>query len=579
MPQIKFKKEFDMLKKFFIPYKKRFYLGTILSLLATAIGSMVPYIYGKITDLAIYKSAEYYLMAQFLLVWLLLTLLGDYLRRLSSKIISLASIKISADIYYDISRLLINLPMHFHKEKKTGKIFRRVIRGTDEVGHLAEAALRNILPQSISLIIALAIVFVVRWELAMLLLLIIVLYVAVTIWRVRPIIKNQEKMWSHWERADHVLMDALSNIHTVKSTASESYEDSRRKRALGRAHNYYYTWVDLWRTLDAWQQTIFTVGFVLLFGCGIFLLSREQITPGELIMFVGYITLISGPLFQLGFLYRQIVTSMVVVERMLDIYKQKPEKEFINSSDIEINGEVEFLNVHFGYKGGNEVLRGISFKINAGQTVALVGRSGVGKTTAMDLLSRYYLPQEGDILIDGHSIKKFTLKSLREQISILPQEVVLFHETIMENIRYSRKDATDKEVIQSAKLANAHDFIEKFPKKYESVVGERGVKLSVGQKDRVGIARAILRNPRILILDEPTSNLDAHSEHEVQEALQDLMRGRTTFIIAHRLSTIKNADKILVFDEGKILEEGTHYELMAKDGFYKKLFNVQFGLD
>jgi len=207
-----------------------------------------------------------------------------------------------------------------------------------------------------------------------------------------------------------------------------------------------------------------------------------------------------------------------------------------------------------------------------------VGKSGVGKSTTIELLCRYYLPQEGGIFIDGTSLKKFTLKSLRSQIALVPQEVVLFHNTILENIHYGRREATNAEIIEAAKLANAHDFIEQLPKKYSSVVGERGVKLSVGQKDRVGIARAILRDPKILILDEPTSNLDAHSEREVQEALKKLMKNRTIFIIAHRLSTIVHADKILVFEKGRIAQEGRHEELIKQEGVYKNLYSIQFGL-
>lgn len=572
------KNEYAILRRFFIPHKKMMILGAVLGVVAAGLGTAIPYIYGHITDVAIYKTVDYILIGKLLLLWLALTLLGDYLRRLSARIIAKVSLQISGDSFHDAANHLISLPLQFHKDKKTGQVFRRISRGTDEVGHIIEGMLREILPQSLSLIIALGIVFWVRWELALVMVVIIVSYVAVTIWKIKLIIRTQDKMWAHWEKADHALIDSLGNIQAVKSTASESYEDQRRRKKLGKAHNYYYTWMDLWRALDAWQQTIFTIGFVAIFGLGIYFLTIKKITPGELIMFIGYINLISGPLFQLGYLYRQITTALVAVRRMLAFYKEQPEREFANSKNINIAGKVEFQNVHFTYKSGKEILHGVSFKVKSGQTVALVGRSGVGKTTSMDLLSRYYFPREGKVLIDDRDIKKFTLKSLRGQIALLPQEVVLFHDTIMENIRYGRRDASDKEVMEAAKLANAHDFIMQFTKKYDSVVGERGVKLSVGQKDRVGIARAILRNPKILILDEPTSNLDAHSELAVQEALQKLMHGRTTFIIAHRLSTIAHADKILVFEAGKIVEEGTHEELMAKSGAYRKLHDVQFGV-
>lgn len=221
-------------------------------------------------------------------------------------------------------------------------------------------------------------------------------------------------------------------------------------------------------------------------------------------------------------------------------------------------------------------MEGLSFRVKPGQTVALVGESGVGKSTVVSLISRYFLPQKGRILIDGRDIKKITLKSLRGQIAVVPQEVVLFHDSVLNNIKYGKIRAKEEEVVRAAKIANAHDFIERLPKKYKSVVGERGVKLSVGQKDRVGIARAVLRNPKILILDEPTSNLDAESEKLVQEALKKIMKGRTTFIIAHRLSTVAQADKILVLEKGRLVQEGTHQELIEQEGPYQKLYKLQF---
>lgn len=572
-----YKKEYNIVRPYYAKYKAAFISGVILSLIAAAISAIVPYIYGRITDRAIFQASDYRTIAIFLSAWLVLVLVRDSFSRRSGYTISKYVMYVYVNLLHDLVNQIMNLPMQFHKDRKMGQLSRRIYRGMDELNNLSENVLRQVLPQFFSLIISFAFLFYVRWELATILLIIVVAYVVITILKVRDLIKTQEKMWSGWEGAFHILWDALGNVQTVKSSSAEEYESGRKRKAFLKAVKFDLQWIKQWWNMSAWQQTIYSIGFVVLFGVGVALLTVKNITPGELIMFVGYTSLISGPLFNLAQTYRQILNGLVYIKKTLMLFKVMPEKEYAGSRNFDIKGDVIFQDVKFAYKSGKEVLRGITFTATAGQTVALVGRSGVGKTTSMDLLSRYYFPKEGKISIDGHNIKKFTLKSLRSQIALLPQEVVLFHDTIMENIRYGRRDASDKEVMEAAKLANAHDFIMQFTKKYDSVVGERGVKLSVGQKDRVGIARAILRNPKILILDEPTSNLDAHSELAVQEALQKLMHGRTTFIIAHRLSTIAHADKILVFEAGKIVEEGTHEELMAKSGAYRKLHDVQFG--
>jgi ABC-type multidrug transport system fused ATPase/permease subunit len=249
------------------------------------------------------------------------------------------------------------------------------------------------------------------------------------------------------------------------------------------------------------------------------------------------------------------------------------------SVKLDIKGDIELKNVNFQYESGKQVLENISFKAKAGNVIALVGESGVGKSTLIDLISGYHFPNKGELLIDNHNIHDVNLKSLRQQIAVVPQEVVLFNDTILMNIKYGNFNVTDEQVKDVAKKAHALDFIEKFPNKWEQIVGERGVKLSVGQKQRIAIARAMLRNPKILILDEPTSALDAGSERIITESLDELMEGKTTFIVAHRLSTVRKADIILVFKDGKIIESGTHDELlMIEGGEYKRLYELQIGL-
>jgi len=303
---------------------------------------------------------------------------------------------------------------------------------------------------------------------------------------------------------------------------------------------------------------------------------------GELVALNGYAALLFGPFVVLGNNWQTLQNGLVSV-------KQAEEKIFATEQEnyhpkdafapSQIKGAVQFKNVSFSYDGTTTVLDGLNFKVERGERIAFVGKSGVGKSTTIDLVSGYYFPTKGEVLVDGHDTRKFDLIALRGGIAVVPQEPSLFNDTVMMNIKYGKLKATDSEVVEAAKKARAHEFIEELPEKYNQLVGERGIKLSVGQKQRIAIARAILRNPAILILDEPTSALDAETEKQIAESFDELMKGRTTFIIAHRLSTVRKADRIFVFEKGRIAEEGRHEDLAKLEGgFYKRLHDYQIGL-
>jgi len=332
--------------------------------------------------------------------------------------------------------------------------------------------------------------------------------------------------------------------------------------------------------LSFYQQTIFGLGFVVCFSLGTALLFADKITAGNLVMFVGYIAMVYRPLAQLAFNYQRFRRCLVGLAHLEKIKKLGTEREVrdrITADFSALKGAVVFRKVWFKYDGREQpwVLRDISFNVAPSESIAFVGESGGGKSTMADLIASFYLPTRGEIEIDGVSVRHIDGENLRRFVGVVPQEVILFHDTIWYNLRFGNPAATDEAVMVAAKAANAHEFIMKFPRGYDSKVGERGVKLSVGQKQRIAIARAMLHDPAILILDEATASMDSITEKSVQEALQKLIVGRTTFVIAHRLSTVKKANRIFVLDQGKLVEEGTHQELINHDGVYKRLYLAQ----
>jgi subfamily B ATP-binding cassette protein MsbA len=321
-------------------------------------------------------------------------------------------------------------------------------------------------------------------------------------------------------------------------------------------------------------------GIVVVLWFGSRMVITGQLTPGELIAFVLYTFVVSGGIGGMSELYGQFQQAIGATRRVFELLDTIP-----NIRDPEsplplenVTGRVEFRDVHFAYEDERTlpVLRGVNINARSGEVIALVGPSGAGKSTLVSLIPRFYDVTSGAILVDGKNVGDVRLKDLRGAIGLVPQETTLFAGTIRENIAYGKLDGTDEEVVGAARAAHAHEFISEFPQGYDTIVGERGVKLSGGQRQRVAIARALLKNPAILILDEATSSLDSESEQLVQDALETLMRGRTTFVIAHRLSTVRRADRIVVLDQGRIIEEGTQDELLARDGLYKQLYQTQF---
>ena len=570
-------KESKIIWKYLKKYKRKVYFIALIALMGSFVSAVIPYIYGRLVDIAVSESSSLQLIGWILLGWLVLSLLGDWLSRIARNKGNHVSVDVEEDFRLKIASHLLFLPLSFHKDKKMGEIIQRVNRGANFLDTIISQVVFHLGPDFLTIIGSLIIMGLVEWRLMVFLLFILIFYSLATVWKVRPIVKAQKGLNKIYEKSFGDLYDSILNIQTVKSFTNEESERKKSNNNFkNKAAQKYKSFMDLWRILNAWQQTIFSIGFVFIFGGAILFLRKDIITAGQLVMFVGYVNLTYRPFASLANNYRQVRNGLTAIQRAENLLKVKPELYQKDKKELKnIKGNVEFINISFNYKKGNRVLKDINFKAKSGQMIALVGESGVGKTTLLDLISRYYIPKQGKILVDNQDIAEVNLESLRKQIAIVPQEITLFNDTIKNNIRYGRPKASEKEVIEASKAARVHNFVQKFDKKYEQLVGERGIKLSTGQKQRVAIARAILRNPRILILDEATSSLDSATEKLVQDALSYLVKGRTTFVIAHRLSTIQKADQILVLENGCIVEQGDHQELINKGGVYKKLSKLQ----
>jgi ABC-type multidrug transport system fused ATPase/permease subunit len=564
--------------RFTLPYKGWFFVGFLSLILSSATILAFPYLAGKLLDIASGKTIPYFTSINEITVALLAILLVQgifsFTRVYTFSVVSERSL---ADLRGSVFRKIIWLPLTFFDSRRIGELMSRITSDVSTLTDMFSFTLAELLRQFLTLVLGTCVIFFLAPKLTGFMLLTFPVLVLLALFFGKYIRKLSKKTQDRLAEANVVVEESLQSISMVKAFTNEVFELNRYTKVLKDAvgvaiHTARFRGLFISFVIFALFGGIVAVGWY-----GATLVHSNVITVGELFSFVIYTSFIGGSIAGLGDIYTQLQRAIGASERLLQILDEPDESEPAGPP-LKLKGKVTFDGVSFAYNSRREfeVLKNLNFRIEAGEKVALVGQSGAGKSTIINLLLRFYSVEIGEIRVDDLPISNYHLSAYRSNISIVPQEVILFGGTIQENIAYGRPDATIDEIREAARQANALDFIEAFPEKMRTVVGERGVKLSGGQRQRIAIARAILKNPSILILDEATSSLDAQSEVLVQAALEQLMQGRTSIVIAHRLSTIKKVDRIFVIQNGQLAEMGSHLELSNLDnGIYRNLLSLQ----
>ena len=500
-----------------------------------------------------------------------------YIKNYLLRIVELSLVR---DIRNKLYAHIQSLSLGYFNKQKTGNITSIVINDVEHLQIALGATFQKLFVEPINVITFVSLLFIISWKLALIALIIIPLAGIAVIGIGKSIRRKSRRTQKKVADIMQILSETLSSIRIVKAFANEKNEVSKFSK---ESKNYFKLLLRRGR-LDLLAGPItesfgVVIGVILLWYGGTEVLMQRGLNPEDFIRFILILFSILGPIKQMGNVNLRIQTGYASAERIFSLL-DTPKDIIERSNPLQLksfNKHIEFKNLSFEYEESEGlVLSNINFKINKGEVVAIVGPSGAGKSTIADLIPRFYDPKDGEILIDQENIKKLSLASLRKNMGIVTQDVILFNDTIKNNIAYAQPKATMESIINACKAANALEFIEEIPEGFEAIIGERGVKLSGGQKQRIAIARALLKNPPILILDEATSSLDTESEKKVQTAIEALLKDRTALIIAHRLSTVQTANKIITIEKGRISEIGTHDELYSNDGLYRKLYDIQF---
>jgi ATP-binding cassette, subfamily B, bacterial MsbA len=579
-------RDFSQLRRLYAftkPYRWALAVAVVTTLVSSGLGLVFPKIIGDLLDTALKPGAK-----ASDLDWVVLILVGVFFVRaivgvISSYLLSYTGESVVSDVRRALYTHLLSLSPKFFESRKTGEITSRLTSDVSSIQSSVSNALTQLISQAFTLIGSATILFITNWRLALLMLTTVPVVVLAASFFGRRLRKLSRTVQDKIADANASAEEAITGIRVVQSFTGERLESERYGAQIRES---WLTALARARVRAAFEPIIgfamFTaISMVMWYGGRQVLEGNLKV--GELISFLIYTMVIAGSIGSFTGLWTQFQEALGASSRIFELLDEKSDLlEPAQPATLESpQGRVQFESVSFRYgdRGETNILENISLEARAGEVIALVGPSGAGKSTLVSLIPRFYDVSDGKIFLDGVNIRDLELHTLRSQIGIVPQETQLFSGSILENIRYGRPEASDAEVLEAARAANAFDFVNSFPEAFGTVVGERGVKLSGGQRQRIAIARALLKNPRILILDEATSALDSESEFLVQEALERLMQHRTTFVIAHRLSTIRNADRIVVLEAGRVSELGTHSELLEAGGLYKDLYELQFRQD